>query len=665
MQGPGDFEWQDQLWHAGEDQYFQNHMEATSWTGFGIASHPGEAARDLATPEVVTIDPMTKFTSELLQRPLPFAFASADETTLDEIILGHPHAHQQLTVRTFGYKRRRLGQRSLNLKAAELPQWRHRVQALWSDHDESPLQIFPIRPPPYIEPRTISVIVQFGEGNANEVVVLTQIVHDEVHGLEPTEPTVRSIPHTVTKTDLCARMNIHSTLYSSAVVKQGHSVWLTGFPKTLSNGCYLRVLIDTPSDEAVSLLQESVPTTLCQPQVIQTRLLDDARARNTRPRLTRSDDVPAEAPRLLPPHTGGTNRLFPWHRWEELFNNIEGDNFRFVYYGLAVEPIQTRWGSTQEMSRRAVIQLARRLFPEMDEWNLRLHYVTPQPTDPFALAEFLLGDAPPGPMVPVLRDVRWFSPRHLHRELRAAAYLNTPTNKRVLIEDLAEQCMPDGDMLCSVWTRGEPCLEQSIATLHRGDMVNIRLLPAWQDDISHGVSFDNGQFFYAYGVTITHQGYLQPLTAYVHFATEETITRSFAGFDVNTLREIGFLANAVWGQDTTVTFSAASSDLTHGLHFLVSQTGSEAIPILIEQRHPTAGGAYRRRFRMALLLPEMTIAQCITLNTAPHWHGIDSDREILLNSDPISDERIHSTEPVANGALITIIVDDPGEDPIC
>ncbi len=256
----------------------------------------------------------------------------------------------------------------------------------------------------------------------------------------------------------------------------------------------------------------------------------------------------------------------------------------------------------------------------MTEWDLRLHYVTPQPSDPFAqvhvLAEFLLGDAIPGPMVPVLRDVRWFAPRHLHRELRAAAYLTTPTNKRQLIEDLAQHCMPDGDMLCSVWTRGEPCLEQSIATLHRGDMVNIRLLPAWQDDIGHGISFENGQFFYAYGVTSTHQGYLQPLTAYVHSATEETITRSFTGFDVNTLREVGFTANAIWGQDTTVTFSAASSDLTHGWHFLASQTGSEATPILIEQRHPAEGGTYRRRFRMALLLPEMTIAQCIILNTA-------------------------------------------------
>ena len=658
--------WCDDLTHGAES--FCDYPSGDHAIIEGHWQEPAEAIPDgdLDTTEVVPTDPIVMSTIEPAQRPLPFVFASAsDDAMLDEIILGHPQAHKHLTVRTFGYKRRHLGQRSLQLKESELPHWRHRVQELWIDHDEQPPRIFPIRPPPYLEPHTISVIVQLGDGTADEIVALTQTIHDEAHGLEPTEPIVHSIPHIVTKTGLCLKLNIHPALHSSAVVKQGHAIWLTGFPKTLSNGVYLRVLIDTPTDEAVSLLQENTPTILCQPQIIQTRLLDDARARNTRPRISSPDDIPVEAPRLLPPHTGGTNRLFPWHLWEELFNNMEGDNFRFVFYGLAVEPIQTRWGSTQDLSRQAVFQLARRLFPEMTEWDLRLHYVTPQPSDPFAqvhvLAEFLLGDALPGPMVPVLRDVRWFAPRNLHRELRAAAYLNTPTNKRLLVEDLAEQCMPDGDMLCSVWTRGEPCLEQTIATLHRGDMVNIRLLPAWQDDIGHGVSFDNGQFFYAYGVTITHQGFLQPLTAYVHSATEATITRSFAGFDVNTLREIGFLANAIWGQDTTVTFCAASSDLTHGMHFLASQTGSEATPILIEQRHLAAGGTYRRRFRMALILPQMTIAQCVALNTAPHWHGMDSEREILLNSDPITDARIHSTEPVANGALITIIVGDPGE----
>ncbi len=237
----------------------------------GAAPQPAEAVPDgdLETPEVVPVDPIATSTVESSQRPLPFAFASAsDDALLDEIILGHPHAHQLLTVRTFGYKRRHLGQRMLKIKAAELPHWRHRVQELWTDHDEAPLQIFPIRPPPYLEPHTISVIVQLGEGTANEVVVLTQMVHDEAHSLEPTEPIVHSIPHTVTKTGLCLKLNIHPALHSSAVVKQGHSVWLTGFSKTLSNGAYLRVVIDTPSDEAVSLLQESAPATLCQPQLL-------------------------------------------------------------------------------------------------------------------------------------------------------------------------------------------------------------------------------------------------------------------------------------------------------------------------------------------------------------------------------------------------------------
>ena len=107
--------------------------------------------------------------------------------------------------------------------------------------------------------------------------------------------------------------------------------------------------------------------------------------------------------------------------------------------------------------------------------------MTPQPVDPHrmthVLAEFLPTDHPGmGNLCPVLFDIQWYRPSGLYREYRAAVYKPSPSTRPELLDDLFPRCFPDGDLLCSIWARGLPCVEGHVAALHRGDFVQLRLI---------------------------------------------------------------------------------------------------------------------------------------------------------------------------------------------
>ena len=407
-------------------------------------------------------------------------------------------------------------------------------------------------------------------------------------------------------------------------------------------------------------------TTMCRPPTIATRLLDEVRTR-AQERARESQGI-GQAPvqRQLPPHQGGANRLFPWHLWEQLFNErIETEDMQanLALYGLAIEPMGTRYGWIRELSRPSILRMARLLFPEMTEWDMTLHLVTPQPQDPFEqvhiLVEFLQENIQLGNLVPVLVDVRWFEASQLRREHRAAAYIATPTNKMALLDDLANSCQPEGEMICSVWTRGSPCLDFMTATLHRGDLVSIRILPQWTDEISYGVSFSNGPAFYRFASIVTHQGSTRMINVVIHTPSGGVTTHQLRGFDTNTMRIIGTHADAVWGQQTAITFFEAPSGMRDGWHFGVSNLQSDATPLLIELVHQTDQGPLRQ-FSLALLLSGMSISQCIAYNTENHWHGVDFQRVILFNHRLIDEEQLYTTEAPPPGTLVTISIGDPG-----
>ena len=84
------------------------------------------------------------------------------------------------------------------------------------------------------------------------------------------------------------------------------------------------------------------------------------------------------------------------------------------------------------------------------------------------------------------------------------------------------------------------------------------------------------------------------------------------------------------------------------------------MPLLLELVHQTDQGPLRQ-FRLALLLPGMTIAQCIVANTGYHWHGTAFRRELLFDHRPLVGDRLHSLEAPAHGSLVTVSIGDPGE----
>ena len=662
-EGPDGIEWQGQFMHADEDQNPPSHSRATLKSDPASRSgHIGQSGHEQTNKQSPTF---TNGQPGWNERPLAFSFAGADDVDLllHRMLVGEA----TLTIHSFGYKDRDLGKRTLLVTVQELHEWRRLLREQWSDHyTMPPFLIFPIRPPPVATVNTISVIVQLGEHAEGEALALTQIVTDVM----PTpDPTVVRLPHMSSKQKVCEAVGVHSRLQSSSIVKQGFVVWLTGFPRQVRDGDFLRILVDEEL-ETTSLTQigkpASVSTTLCRPPTKTMRLLDEVRTRAQE--RTRESQGIGQAPvqRQLPPHQGGANRLFPWHLWEQLFNEraeTEDVQANLALYGLAIEPLGTRYGWIRELSRPSILRMARLLFPEMTEWDMTLHLVTPQPQDPLEqvhiLVEFLQENTQLGNMVPVLVDVRWFEASQLRREHRAAAYIATPTNKMALLDDLANSCQPEGEMICSVWTRGSPCLDFMTATLHRGDLVSIRILPQWTDEISYGVSFSNGPAFYRFASIVTHQGSTRMINVVIHTPSGGVTTHQLNGFDTNTMRIIGTHADAVWGQQTVITFFEAPSGMRDGWHFGVSNLQSDATPLLIELVHQTDQGPLRQ-FSLALLLSGMSISQCIAYNTENHWHGVDFQRVILFNHRPIDEEQLYTTEAPPPGTLVTISIGDPG-----
>lgn len=398
------------------------------------------------------------------------------------------------------------------------------------------------------------------------------------------------------------------------------------------------------------------------------RLLDESRARTSRQReLGEEQNRPQRTDRRTPRRDpGGESSLYPLHDWQDAFlrnEHLEDRTTRVTFYGIALDALRTQQGSVSELTRTQVILLARRLYPELYGWNMKLHLVTPQPHSTtqslHVLPEFLPQHHDTGNEVPTLLDLKWFDTNSLFREIREARYYPTPASWTTFLDGLQERCFPAGSSHCSVWVRGLPCFDGADASTHRGDLVSIRILPTWSEELRREVAIQNGQAFYEYCNALTSREILQGLRVNILTPIDSHFFVLAGGFNINTITELGMIANQIWGRDHYLWFCAPPSNARDGIYLTITQAGSDATPVVLEQRVLYEYTGPRRHMRLMLVMPGSDMDRTIVEHTEPPWHGTDGTRTIsvngrLLNEEEVSNHRPHGADHV----LITI--PDPG-----
>lgn len=270
------------------------------------------------------------------------------------------------------------------------------------------------------------------------------------------------------------------------------------------------------------------------------------------------------------------------------------------------------------------------------------------------LAEFLPTDHPGlGNLCPVLFDVRWFRPSGLHREYRAAVYKPSPSTRPELLDDLFPRCFPDGDLLCSIWTRGLPCVEGHVAALHRGDFVQLRLMPTWTEAIPRG-GVSSAEEFYNYGIQATHWGETGQIPLHFISVHEPHHSTSVRSFHVNTLMEICLFADSIWGHTSLITFVREASDLRRGWYFLVSDTLTDGVPVLINRQVRMEDGDIARQLTAVIVHSGITLRELIRSNFDETWSHDSELRETFINLTPISPGLFDQVFQPTPGTLLTI-----------
>ena len=387
-----------------------------------------------------------------IPRPLTHLFAAASDADEQGKALLES-TEDEITLFSFGYNRRFIERRSLQLRRDDLQRWRQLLRDQWMDHEGGHFDVHGIVPPPVLGKSTISVIVQLSEVPEQSALGLIQFIPS--HG-QPETPFVEAFPRRVTRSIVFSICGKYADAESTAVIKQGFKLWFAGEVQWIRHGVFLRILVDDPIDDDIGLFQTTISTfEQCKSEIpfLTSRLLDERRAHRVEADRGQQQATPhdQEGTTHLP---AGTSRLYPWHLWESFFNdqnNHEEGGVQLAVYGLALESVGTRYTILHEPSRRSLIRRVRALYPENDAWDLRIHFVTPQPVDTqrmtHVLAEFLPTDHPGmGNLCPVLFDVRWFRPGGLYRDYRAAVYKPSPSTRPELLDDLFPRCFPDGGL---------------------------------------------------------------------------------------------------------------------------------------------------------------------------------------------------------------------------
>ena len=477
----------------------------------------------------------------------------------------------------------------------------------------------------------------------------------------PEDPFVETVPALSTKRNVFQACGQHLDTESTAIVKQGFRVWHTGVPQQVQSGAFLRILIDDPLDDTVSFAQGFAGTShVGAPSIESLRLLGEHRLSRIEPAQEQQDRDP-DARRLPPQGPAGTTRLYPWHMWEHFFNNPqeqEEHGVSLTIYGLALETIETKFAEMRELSRTQLFRTVRSMYPEYSTWNLRIHMVYPQPVDPtrrtHILAEFLpQGHDGLGNLCPVVTEVRWYQHTGLRQEMRAALYRPTPIACNLLLEDLEPRCLPRGDQHCSIWSRGLPCIVDQTVTLHRGDFVQIRLMPEWSPDIPTG-NFHGSEDFYRYGLSVTHWSSTGEIP--IHFLTVDGQQHDSALSSFNTLSidVICRRTEDIWGSQAVATFVRDRSDITNGWYFVISGMHTDGVPLLVDRRVRDATGRTFHQLSALIWHSEQTLRQLIHDNFDVSWSSDSDHRFLFVNQSPLPQDQLDQHFHPTPGTLVTV-----------
>ena len=210
----------------------------------------------------------TSDTGRPRHRPLPHAFASAMTQHVQDSVI-EMHQAGTITVISFGYNGRYIGERSLQVEDQQRSAWRQLLREQWSDFDDgSCFELHGVIPPPVNDRSTVTVIVQLANIPDGKACTLIQFVPMESL---PEQPFVELLPMQAMRSTVFQACDRHLESEGTAVIKQGHALWLTGEVRQQWHGVYLRILIDSHEDDAVSMSQVGTPALLTQPMPMTCR----------------------------------------------------------------------------------------------------------------------------------------------------------------------------------------------------------------------------------------------------------------------------------------------------------------------------------------------------------------------------------------------------------
>ena len=452
---------------------------------------------------------------------------------------------------SFGYHDGYVGRRELTVISQTTGEWQHRVQHQWRDHwHYLPPVLRIVLQPPEDRPNTLWVIVQCDVIEPHLRSALVQLDNDQACKVILT-------PSSSLRTHILTASGLDSDFHEGAVVRLGLQPWLLGIPKTVSNGDFIRILL---RDSAI----------------MSSRLFDDRpTARPAGSEDTHTEQIPDHTP-----EPEGDTDFYPHHEWISLFQDVEEprqEGLRFTIYGLAEVSCGTRYVQSQRTTPEAVVRAIRQQFPEYREWSLRIHMVHPQPSDDatstHVLAEFCRPAVQMNPLlIPVVEDLQQHDHAALIHEHRVATYRLSPTTHDLMIQPHQHRCPRDGGLHCMVWCRALPLVHGGQASLHRGDLVTIRIFP---ENALNNPLIGHVETMYAQTVAAIRRSPLSSINLYFHTIDGRSSTFSVSGFSPGLLTDIAAHAEYLWGHDACVQFGTITSHSPHNFHFVIGPQGGD------------------------------------------------------------------------------------------